>query len=570
MSPLSQLVLSLALMGAVEPQVPSPHVLALADLLTLNPIDRFYTRYVHIPNPTVNDVKVVSFVSFWLGNMPAAPETRPPVVQGGNMQLVRLDPRAFLVHEEDQKRWLKTWEELTFDPNFSLLITSDSIKLLGKVDGKWPFGIKEVSSKTGKFLIDVPPYTENGQEWKEKWVNVVRVPSDNVNKVALARLERETGSTAPVVNHHYFEMRATASIRESGVFESIFGGLYYDFAGIRTAKQAGKKKATDLDVLFQDLGIIDDADGPVKAQDKVDRLLSEQRVLLITSKVTGKKRGVAILPTLKSVRFRGVVLITLDVKDSSIDLLKDPFANLLGFEPDAREVIFVDANGSQKYALYNAQGALQREVPPDIAHDSTILPPYTQRLQTQGCITCHGTQADGWQPIPNKAQVFRKSRVDLITDLSKKDEKVIDTVNLIQSKYAGNADQLLRELKRETIGAVLQMTGPWVEKGNEDQTKVYKLTATKYNEIRKYYWYTPVDAKTALEELGVDYGKAEPLTLLKGLLKPDISSRVDVYSLVPESPRIMLLLSGESISRTDFELEKGFIQGRIHSGGKSK
>src|SRR5262249_49822126 len=86
-------------------------------------------------------------------------------------------------------------------------------------------------------------------------VDTVRADSPAVDPVAWAELRRWTCSAAPLVDHRYFKARALTSIPERGAYKDIWGGLYYRLRGIRTAKEAGVKGATDLDVFFQDLGV---------------------------------------------------------------------------------------------------------------------------------------------------------------------------------------------------------------------------------------------------------------------------------------------------------------------------
>lgn len=534
----------------------SAYQAATIDAKSLSPLDRPFTRYVWVWTGDKDDAKVISFLLNWLSN--SAVVWKPLVLGGDKLpMLVRVDLRRYAPDVDSLKRWIKTWEKLSLDPNFSLLITGDSIRVLTEtLEGKLPFGIKEVSSKTGKLLIEVPPYTEDGKEWKEKWVTVIR------QLLFGGELEALLGTAAPIVQSDYFVIRALGSIRDKGLFAEVFGGEYYGFSGVRSAKEANKK-SSDLDVLFQDLGIIDDADGKVKAQDKLDRLGSEQRIAMIHSKVTGKIRAVHILPTLKSVRKKGILFITQDSKDQSIDILQNPFMNLLAYQPDAMEAIWVDANGSQKYALFNQQGQLQDEVPPDVANDNTIPTPYTKRLQAGiGCIICHGHDGkDGWQDLPNEVNLPLKRGLDLKADLSNRKRSTPETLNLIAGKYSGNADETLRDLRRGLIGSVLEMTGPW--KDSKEQLDVYKLTALQVEKIRKRYFFTSVDASMGLKELGIDPGE-QPIETLRQLLPPDTNSKVDFLSLVPEDIRIGQMLAGKAIPRIQWELVKGFVQGRIH------
>lgn len=533
---------------------------ALADASKLTPFDRQFVRYLWIPQGTntPSHIKVVSFTLNWISN--ATTISRPPVFGGQKLPeggyspaIVRVDLRRYAPRPNDLERWINTWERLELDPSFNRLITSDTIKLLAETLAEVPFGVTKIE-KDGTLVVRQADGTT-------KNVNVVRSPAPYLQPVIRAKLEQDLRTFAPVVRWDYFVMRALASIEDAGLFTDLLGGLYYQFIGVRKAKEAGFKKASDLDVLFLDLGIVDDADKG-GAQAKLDRLASDQRVAMLRSNVTGKVRAVYILPTLSSVRHRGIVFLTMDVKDQNIDLLKNVFANLLDLKPDAMEVIWVAANGSQRYALFNAQGALQQEVPPDIAIDHTIPTPYTKRLQVTGCITCHGAKLlDGWQPIPNEVQLTRKG-LDIITDISDRNKAVPEILELLAAKYGGNADGTLTELRRGLIASVLQMTGPWPD--DKDQTGVYGLTSGAIDKLRQAYWYEPITAKTVLEEIGVEHGKTDPLTVLRDLLPPDPLSRNDLLRLIPEDVRVGQLLSGRGISRAHFALVEGFIRTRVN------
>ena len=533
-------------------------MLAALDLANVPPHDHPFVRYLWVRDADVKDVKASSFSLNWLAStLPY----RPPVIGGGgHPTLMRVDLRAFSYSDEDLKRWLKTWEELAFDPSFSLLFTYDALKISTDAGGSLPPGVLRLEPTSKLIVIPSKPYTHtDGKSYKEKWEPVVRIPRPSLLD-PWAVLESATGTLAPVVESDYFVNRALGSLRAAKedangkTFNSIFGGLYYDFAGVRTAKQAGKKKGTDLDVLFQDLGIIDDADGPVKAQDKLDKLGSEQRIAMIRSEVTKKPRMVAILPTLKSVRERGVLILTHDVTDDDIGINDYPFANLLAFRGKALEGIWVDSNGGQKYVLFDGQGARQNEVPFNVANDTTVPDGYTKRLHTISCITCHGMKKDtngrnldGWQPLPNDAPPLLPA---VLTDLSRhKDNR--EAQSQIVHKYAGNADALLMELRRGTIGSVLRMTGPWPD--DKDQTGVYRLTAERIDVIRRRYSYSEVDAGLMLRELGYDVGNEKPTDWLK--------KRLQVERF--EDVRILQLMDGKALPRTQSEIVKGFLAERI-------
>jgi hypothetical protein len=546
----------------VLPQAADAQILALEDILTLPFRDREYIRYVWINKQGAELFRAGKAVSFTLNWASTNPDIYQPQVIGKlpGPFLVRVDLRAFTFTDEDTKRWIRLWDEFTFDPNFSVLITSDMVKLFQVETSELPIGVKKANFAKKKFLVDCKPYVwpGDGKTYTEKWISVIRVPQRTLDPVVLAKLETETNSIAPVVQYEYMILRMLSSIKDDEIYTTIFGGLWYEFSGVRTAKEAGKKKGTDLDVLFQDLGIIDDADGEVKFQDKFDALGSDKRLIMEHSGVTGKIRAVYVFPTLK--RLKGVLIVTQDVKDSSIDILKNAFMNVLDFKPDAMEALWVGSNGGQKSALFNEAGARQDQVPDTVAIDTTIPDGNTKRLDSLSCITCHGARpkSNGWHPLVNDAQGnFR----NLITDVSNKKRSVDDTRRLIAAKYRFDPTDTLLDLRRGTIGAVLEMTGPYPGEG--DQTSVYEVTAKEILSIRNKYRYDRISAAVALQELGYDIGKNDPKSTLQTLLPPDPDSRNDLFGLVPEDVRNGRLLRGGTIGRYEWSLTQGFVAPRI-------
>ena len=509
------------------------------DLGNLPPEDRPFIRYVWNVRGDPLDVKAAAFAHNWAGSgLPYLPVTL------ANGRILRIDLRLVTRNSTDLKRWLTVWEELQYDPSFHTLFTYQMLKFYLESGGVKPTWLTRLDHDYR--MAVVPGKTANG----ERWTSVVNIPRFGL---AWEGMAAETNSVAPIVELDYLVNRMLGSLRgnpatpENAVYNKVFGGLYYRFAGIRTVQEAGKKKATDFDVLLQDLGILDDADvGGFQA--KLDRLGSEQRIGINHSQVTGKSRVVSILPTLRSVRERSVVFITHDPFDESVDINDDPAMNLLDFQGDAFEVIFVDSNGSQKYALFNRAGALQFEVPPNIANDSTVPRPHTQRLHTISCITCHGAKGlNGWQPLPNDAAALLPS---LLADR----KRGFDGNRLIKEKFTGNADLLLMELRRGTMAAALRMTGTWP---GEDQTEVYGLVAARISVIRNRYWYEPIDAARMLAELGYDVPEGQKA-------KDYLAVRVSMAPVfLLEDVRVKKLILGQSLTRSQADLVKSFIAERM-------
>lgn len=507
---------------------------------------RPYIRYVWVKTGLPEDVKLTSFTTTWISN--GSPILMPAVVGGGKMAtLIRIDARDHW-RTADVSRALRTWEELAFDPSFNVLYTFDTIKLLLDHGGDRPDWLASTSAVLKQFSVK----TNTG----EKMVSVFRDPY-----VDIEALSAELHTNAPIVESDYFIIRALSSIEtdpganDQGVFKTIFGGLYYRFTGIRTARDAGKKKATDWDVLLEDLGIIDDAD-VFASQAKWDRLGSERRIAIRRSNVTGKSRVVCFVPTGKA--NRSVLTFTLDNRDGDIDIFSNPFRNLLRFRGAAIEAIW-DEDGRQKYALFSvANGALQAEVPPQVAHDTTVPEPYTQRLQIISCITCHAGPKgnNGWQPLVNDAiPILPRLVPDPARGLF--DEEV----RLTKEKFSYDPTTLLMDLRRGTMACVLKATGPWDIKIAKDQTEVFRLTADHLIAIRGRFWFTPLDAAAVLNELGYSHGQEKPADYLRSNIgQPDFFEDADIVALV----------DGAAISRAQVSLIKGFVSSRLERSARRR
>jgi hypothetical protein len=644
-------------------------LLAAADARGLLAVDAPFTRWLWVEEgpDVLRDVKLNSVGLNFLSN--TEPPWQPPFVGGVKQTngtyttaLVRVDFRRYASDPKDLKRWLDTWEQLAFDPSFSLLITADTINLL-KEDERQRAGILEV--KDGRFRVrrkgvrqpavqrkrivvsneNAKPVEDGHQDgersndgmvkrdgfwWKgdrrfsivdaqgggtkfvavdevrdgdadspandsdTEWVSVVRLPGRHLDLKVLAELGRVTHSVAPVVEWRYFLMRALATIKVpvgqvakgDTLYEQVFGGLYYEFLGVQTAKQAGRKNISDLDLLFERLGLVDDAE-KTSAQDKIDQQFAEQRVAMNKSRVTGKPRGVVILPLVRGGgRRSGKLFITLDVSDQSIDLNDFIFDNLLGFtgassrgnRTVASEVFWETQTGAIGQALYkrskvkDEDGQLIDEVPQDVASDDTIPAPYTKRLQCgSGCMICHARDnAKGWRDIPN--EVDAKGAADIATDLSVngRHHSREEIRALIASKYAGNADKTITAVRNETGAAVLSFAGPMDEEKDKLGTDIYASMAAKLEDVRRLYWYTPLNAAAVLSDLWIDPGTQDPLSVLRDVLRPEVSDAVvhrDPSGIavveIPEMGAVRQVLAGREIDRTRWAIRQGFVEGRV-------
>jgi hypothetical protein len=525
------------------------HALALAwaDLQRVPEQDRAYVRYVWVTNGSREDAQVTA----WAANMVsrAATAAAPPVVANGSVTLLRMDLRQYAPREKDLKEYLRLWEEFRFDPRFGLLATRDTLRFARQYGYDVP--------KPKRKLIDVPEYVDerDGKRYTQKWVDedaadVTQFVAPHLDKAMVAKLGDATGSQAPVVGHQYYLSRTLTTIKDKGVFRTVYGGLYYDLSGVPAT----------LDAYLEKLGV-----GNVKAGDDLDkvfdRLRSDARAAVFVSGVTGKPRRMDFYPTLAAGLRQSFVSITIDPVDEDIDIGTHPLMNLIKVEGKAKEVIAVRQNGLHEFSAWNGKNQRQDEVPFNVAHDRTIPRPYTMRLQGAiSCIRCH-ISGNGWQPVTNDVtKLLGGKKLDVFADKGGKGDLVDDLDRLNGLYFAGDPEfKLLPRARDDYAEAILACTGPWKD-SKQNQADVVSLATRHLENVYADYHYRPVDAAAALRELGVaNVAAAEAVKTLASLTpaKPG----------APRDPRIHALTQGLSIPRTDFDLVYSFLAAQAHARG---
>ena len=380
---------------------------------------------------------------------------------------------------------------------------------------------------------------------------VVRLAAGHLDPIVVAQLVRETGSAAPVVEANYFRFRVLNSIKDDGPFKVIWGGLYYQFLGLQNLKEQFKAK-TDFDGLVKAVG----ADEPT----------AEQRAGLRRSRVTGKPRAIGFFPAKSRgiLDGRAALVVTEDPKDKSIDhtqhALKTLDRRFLRF--DAREVIWTQRNGLLGYSLYDAQGALQDEAPPDVVADTTIPAPHGKRLQSaSSCIRCHeATGDDGWKPAANDVLSLLRGGLDVFGDAKDPNRAVVDTIKALSGQYKSDPARFLKDARNDLQASTLEATGPW--EGSAAPTAVVKLAALQYQADTLAYWYGEVTPEVALRELGYEAVPREGAAqFLKRLLQPDPADNF-FGVFIPETVTVGSLRLGQPVSRAEWSLDYAFAQFR--------
>lgn len=538
--------------------------------------DRPFMRYIWVSSGVREDVQATAATLGYISR--ASVPVRPvPVVPSGHV--VRVDLRSLAPRAADLTEWLKLWEEFRFDPKFSLLVTRDSLDLIAAFAPDLMERVVKVRvQKKKRIVVKVPPFRHTDghtYDWDYRDVtvavmeerkvrdavrgmnrtDVLRLNPLSIDPLKLAALQEELVTEAPIVHHSYLVWRALSAIKDQGIYRTIYGGLYYEFAGIPKGQKKGQ---TDEDALFELLGI-------GNAKETFDRLRSDQRVAVFRSGVTGKPRRVDILRSLSGRDSAGIVSVTHDPKDASVDVGQHPIMNLVEFKDDARELIYERANGFLGYALYDGKGARQDEAPSDVANDRTVPAPHSLRLQPAiSCIRCHGGDgSDGWKPLTNDVKRLLKGRADILDDASNRQGDLADVLDRLAGWYAGSPDRLLTRARDDFAAGVLRTTGPW--RASKDQTDVVKLSSNRLADIYGNHVYRQVDARQALLELGFDLtrdndpakDREKAVAFLQKLLPPDEQARIgDIF---PEDPRAAALLAGLALNRIEWDLVYSYV-----------
>jgi len=530
---------------------PSDAVLtALADAERLSPFEARFVRYLWLPGGTVQELKDAA-LSLNIVSRATVPLRLPPVA---GLLLARVDLRQFAPRQQDLEDWLRLWEDFQFDPFFALLVTRDTLNLLTPA-----VRARVAESRLSRDRTLLGALVAGHARAAE----TLRFTSPGVDARALARLGLLTGSQAPVVAAPYFQARVLTTIKDKGLYALLFGGRYYEFAGIQKAADVkGKEEATDEDLFFERLGIGNIAAG-VNAAQFFETLRSDQRLAMFRSGVTGKPRRVDLFHTPSGRETVSWGAITHDVRDQDIDVGSHPVLNLLNAVDQAREAIFDRVNGTHIYALFDGQGKLLDEAGADVAVDRTVPAPHAPRLQCAlSCMACHETEgSDGWKSMTNEVKQLlggKYTKLDVFGDLSQRDRLLTDPLDRLAGLYAGDFSKNLRRARDDYAETVLKITGPWPE--SKDQVDVVKIAVSHLVTSTRGYQYDLVDAQRALRELGWEVPRDQATAFLGTLLPPD--ERSAVGAILPEDPRLAALKEGLGIPRADWALVYSFAAER--------
>ena len=318
--------------------------------------------------------------------------------------------------------------------------------------------------------------------------------------------------------------------------DTIDGGQYYEFRQLPLEGTEDTKKLTEFDRYLTGRGVF------IRATREVG---GEQRATITASDVTGKPRRADVGKGLNG----NVWSVTRDIADGGQQAERHPLKNLLDFKDQGREVFVTLPNGMIEYTLFDGQGKLVREAPPELVRDHNVPPPYTARLRpARSCIICHNIPtADGWREIANDVQtVLRSGRLDVVADVTgdRPREEVIDELASLYALEVDAADGLLGRARRD-YGAAVARTIPAGISFPADQSLV-SVVGKLVRDVLYDYDYQRIDGRRAALELGYAFPDTakDPLSLVLG---PDDPTReVDGVAAY--------LRAGLRVNRADFEL----------------
>lgn len=597
--------------------LPTPndyYALAWADAQTLPFFDRPYTRYL-----VTADVVSMRLNSLALHYVARGPGSWKPIPVA-NGHLLRVDLRGgpegcYCPTERDLRDWIDTWEKLAFDPMFSLLVTRDTVNLIGKsvvlpkrtvkrtklrtVAGEarietrtvkhgggryvYPDDSGRVHAKlaAGEYVVDLRFKSAEKQiaEVVEEEVvgfadgeDTIHVPAQHLDPNTVNLLQSALFTQAPVVDGRYFRHRALRSIKDravdkdndSNTFRDVFGGLYYEFAGVRLAKDVFGKdtKVTDLDLYFESLGIGNIKAG-LTANKLFDQLTSDKRVAMFVSGVTTRPRAVKMFNTPQNGEGPSWGAITGDARRQDIGNGQSAMANLSNEVFQNQESLFPKNNGFPLQGLWGKNGDRADSVPSNVAPDTTIPGAWSRDLELGvGCIRCHGIFGDdGMRPLRNDVKtLLANGSLDILTDLSGGRTLSPDIVRRLRGLYGGDFRIQLLQSRDNLARVTLRATGPWPE-SQKNQADVCQIAAQRLADDFREYLYDNVDARAALLDMGIDVPQKKAARVLAKLLPPD--RRADLGGFVLEDVNLAGLKAGFAILRYDWSLSQSFATERV-------
>jgi hypothetical protein len=321
------------------------------------------------------------------------------------------------------------------------------------------------------------------------------------------------------------------------LLDTLDGGQYYEFRQLPLETDEDVKTLTEFDRYLRGRGVF------IRATQDAQ---GERRAAITASDVTGKPRRADFGLALSG----GLWSVTRDIADGGQQAERHPLKNLIEFKDQGREVFVTMPNGMIEYTLFDGQGKLVREAPPELVRDHNIPPPYTARLRpARSCIVCHNTApADGWREMSNDVQVLlRSGKLDVVADvanLQQSREEVIDQLASLYALEVDAADGLLGRARRDYNAAVARTIPVGI--AFPPDASLVSSVGKLVKDVLYDYDYQRIDGRRAALELGYTLPDAakDPLSTVLG---PDDPTReIDGVAAY--------LRAGLRVNRADFEL----------------
>lgn len=484
--------------AATEPRVTTVQDavrIAQEDMLTLDPLDQEFMRWIWFPQVDKKQMAVTAFSIDQHLSWAAEPYHPVPVAGG---VLLRIDLRAIWPQEEDFIRGIRVWESLP--SNY--------------------FG------RRTEELVDVPPYKLNGKTYTKKRQVVDKQFSLHIGLDKYLMLLARTKSNVPIVRYDQFNIYISRTLK---------GGLYYKFNGF------DGQKLTDVLKRFGDTsGVVDSA-------------RSDDRAAMFNSGVTDRERLIVIKPTqgVRPSKGNGIAAITFDIAEGDDLVDQDPLANLLKFRFSAGEAILQKPNGKLAFLLFDKDEKIIDFADPSVAHDGTIPFPAPDRLEAAiSCVRCHGPH-DGYQPFANDIKTLYNNDLKILGD-AVSELPYWDTLDLLNGRFSGAPSTAA-----EPFGPIMVARNFYSESVFRSCGLTIPEASAGLADIFTYYLYTKVDARMAcLEVCGVNV-EDDPKTpndetveafnlLIPKLIPNDLNVQ-------PEDHRIGAIRAGLKIPRVRFE-----------------
>jgi len=526
---------------------------AAADLENLPPEVREHQRYLWLPQPSDEKRRAILFdANTVFAHSPVSVGEGRGVWIFAAGELIRFDLAVLAGQRADYDRLVAVWEDLARrDPYFHILETSGQLPTKGAIEAQASItkpAIVEAQVQAPPETAQIPaagpprpgqvrPDSNLGAAMRRAGATVPTATAQPAEPAPLpepppqpapdpapkhqeaiealylpadawSALRNGTHSAAPIVRGDWLHELGTSSADD---------GVYPKFRGMQDL--AGKKLKLQDYLLSRGIDLR-----------LTQRLRADERAAIIRSGITGKPRRMRFVQGsgVRTSAGTGLCSITDDPFDA--DVLNpdfDPIRNLLVFKSRGSEVILELPSGWHEFSLWDADGNLVAEAPPQLAADHTIPSPHTTRLQYPiSCVRCHA-QEDGWRRFESDVPKLIARGGDIFDEFLRHtphhERNEAEVLARLAGLYSGKLEEPLQLARNTYQDVVLRITGVGVIEASAAVAKVYA----------DYAWQM-VTPEIAAAELGVKDFSAVP-------------------KQEPEDSTLLLLHLGLAVNRKQWE-----------------